>query len=215
MGEKNPARTGQKMRVLAVLCSGSGTNLQAIINAIRAKELSARIAVVISDNPAAFALRRAADAGIATVVVDQKLFPTRAEADTEIARHLARYAVELVVLAGYMRILTSALVRQYRNRIINIHPALLPAFKGSHAVRDALRAKVSVTGVTVHVVTEELDSGPIIMQREVAVYDGDTEETLLARIHTVEHVLYPEVIRLFTEGKIQIDNEKVHIVNNR
>jgi len=197
---------------IAVLASGSGTNLQAIIDKLHKNpDVDIEIAVVISDNKKAYALERARKAGIPAVFVDMKKFPSREAFDDEIDRILESYGVELVVLAGYMKILQPKFVRKWRNKILNIHPALLPSFPGMHAVRQALDYGVKVTGVTIHFVDEGVDTGPIIAQEPVRVRDDDTEETLLERIHQVEHRLYPEVIKLYAEGKIEVEGRKVRI----
>ncbi|HID56984.1 TPA: phosphoribosylglycinamide formyltransferase [Candidatus Poribacteria bacterium] len=197
---------------IGVLASGSGTNLQAIIDKLHKNEkVDVQIAVVISDNEHAYALERARKAGIPAVFIDMSRYPTREEFDEAIDRVLRRYGVELVVLAGYMKILQPPFVRKWRNRIMNIHPALLPSFPGTHAVRDALRYGVKITGVTIHFVDEGVDTGPIIAQIPVPVYDDDTEETLHNRIHVEEHKLYPEVIRLYAEGRISVRGRKVRV----
>jgi phosphoribosylglycinamide formyltransferase-1 len=197
---------------IAVLCSGNGTNLQAIIDAVKGGGLPVKIALVVSDNAEAYALTRARGAGIETLVLEPKSYKTREEFDREIARNLSARKVGLVVLAGFMRLMSPYFVREYKNRIMNIHPALLPSFKGEHGVRDALSYGVKVTGVTVHFVDDELDHGPIILQRCVEVMRGDTEETLLERIHREEHKIYPEAIRLFAEGKLKVEGRRVIIL---
>jgi len=197
---------------IGVLASGSGTNLQAIIDKLhRDENVDIQIAVVISDNEHAYALERARRAGIPAVFIDMSKYPSREEFDEEIDKVLREYEVELVVLAGYMKVLQPPFVRKWRNRIMNIHPALLPAFPGTHAVRDALRYGVKITGVTIHFVDEGVDTGPIIAQVPVPVYDDDTEETLHNRIHVEEHKLYPEVIKLYAEGRISVKGRKVRI----
>ena len=181
---------------IAVCCSGRGTNLQAILQAIRSRRLHARVVLVVSDNPSAYALVRAQKAGIPAVVIDPRRFASRAGFDRALAKILTKARVRLIVLAGFMRILSAPFVRRFRGRILNIHPALLPAFPGCHAVREALAHGVKVTGVTVHFVDAHVDSGPIILQEAVPVHpDDDKEETLLARIHRVEHRLYPRAIQ--------------------
>jgi phosphoribosylglycinamide formyltransferase-1 len=189
--------------VLAVCCSGYGTNRQAILGAIRTGRLKARVGVVISDNPSAYALKRALDAKVPAIVIDPRRFSSRQGFDRELARVTSRFKARLIVLAGFMRILSPGFVRRYRGRILNIHPALLPAFPGCHGVRDALRHGVKVTGVTVHFVDEKLDHGPILLQAPVAVRKRDTEETLLARVHKVEHWLYPKAIQMALDGKVR------------
>jgi len=159
------------------------------------RRLRARVAVMITDNPGAAALVRAQKAGVAAVVIPPSSFASREAFDRALARRVERSGARLIVLAGFMRILSPWFVRRFRGRILNIHPALLPAFPGAHAVRDALREKVKVTGVTVHFVDEQVDHGPVLVQEEVPVRRGDTEETLLRRIHRVEHQLYPQAIQ--------------------
>ena len=186
---------------IAVLCSGQGTNLQAILDAVRAGRLKARVAVVVSDNAGAYALARAKRAKVPAVVMDRRRFRSRREFDRALARILVAARVRLVVLAGFMRVLSPAFVRRFRWRILNIHPALLPSFPGVRGVRDALRHGVKVTGVTVHFVDAQVDHGPILLQEAVAVRDGETESQLLARIHRVEHRLYPKAIQQVLDQK--------------
>lgn len=195
----------KKMR-LAVFVSGSGTNLQAIIDA---EIPSVEIAVVLSNNPGAFALERARRHGIATLVIDHRNYASREEFETEVLKSLDPCSIELIVLAGFMRILSPLFVRAYKNRIINLHPALLPSFPGIHAARQAIEAGVKYSGCTVHYVDEGVDSGPIILQSVVPVHDYDDEESLLDRIHEEEHRIYPEAIRLISEGKVVIEGKRV------
>lgn len=190
---------------IAVLASGSGTNLQALIDQLHQDENSGvEIAVVISDRRKAYALTRAKEAGIPTHVVRVRDFPDRDAFDAEISKILDGCEVELIVLAGFMKLFQPAFVRKYRNRIINIHPSLLPAFPGAHPVRDTLAYGVKVSGVTVFLVDEGVDAGPIIAQVSVPVFDDDNEETLLKRIHIEEHTLYSQVVRWYAEGEIEI-----------
>ncbi len=195
----------------AVFCSGQGTNLQAIIDAARKGRIKARLALVVCDNPKAYAVERARRAGIPAAVFDPKDFPSKKELESAMIRELSARKIGLIALAGYMRILSSGFVRKYRNRIINIHPALLPAFKGGQAIKDAIQYAVKVTGPTVHFVTEEVDGGPIILQEACPVRHDDTEKTLLARVHKLEHKLYPEAIDLFARGKLTVRGRKVII----
>jgi len=188
---------------IAVLCSGSGTNLQAIIDGVKSGYIPAKIALVVSDKMDAFALERAKKVGIETLVLNVKDFASREAFDKEVVKNLRKRNVELVVLAGFMRLLSPYFIGEYRNRIMNIHPALLPSFKGTHAIKDALEYGVKVTGVTVHFVDEEPDAGPIILQKAVEIRDGDTEEKLLERVHAEEHTIYPEAIKLFVEGRLK------------
>ena len=199
---------------IAVLCSGSGTNLQAIIDAVNAGSIkNAKIALVVSDNSSAYALKRAEKAGIETLTFDKKDFKTREDFDREVVKNLKKKDVGLVVLAGYMRLLSPYFIREYRDKIMNIHPALLPAFKGTRGIKDALSYGAKVTGPTVHFVDDELDNGPIILQKAIEVKEGDTEETLLERVHKEEHKIYPQAIKLFVEGRLIIEGRKVRIVH--
>lgn len=197
---------------IAVLCSGSGTNLQAIIDAVRSGAIKATIALVVSDREKAYALGRARRSGIAVAYIDPKGYTSREAYDAEIVKRLRAKDVGLVVMAGFMRLMSPYFVKEYAGRILNIHPALLPSFKGTHGVRDALAYGVKVTGPTVHFVDEKLDHGPIVLQRAVEVRSGDTEETLMRRIHEAEHEVYPRAIKLFVEGKLKIEGRRVRIV---
>ncbi|MFA5146653.1 MAG: phosphoribosylglycinamide formyltransferase [Candidatus Omnitrophota bacterium] len=199
------------MMNIAVLCSGNGTNLQAIIDGVKSGHIPASIALVVSDNKKAFALERARKAGIETLVLDPKDFKSREDFDRKIVEGLKKREVGLVVLAGFMRLMSPYFIKEYRNRVINIHPALLPSFKGTHGVKDALEYSVKISGATVHFVDEELDHGPIILQSPVEVKDGDTEESLWQRIHEEEHKIYPEVVKLFAEGRLRVEGRKVII----
>jgi len=194
---------------IAVLCSGSGTNLQAIIDNVKSGYIPAKIVLVVSDKKEAFALERANKAGIETIALDKKDYKSREDFDKELIKHLKKRDVGLVVLAGFMRLLSGYFIKEYKNKIINIHPALLPSFKGTHGVKDALECGVKVTGVSVHFVDENLDNGPIITQKCVDIKDDDTEKTLLERVHIEEHKIYPEAIKLFVEGKLKIEGRKV------
>ena len=197
---------------LGVLCSGRGTDLQSIMDAINNGEVAADIAVVLTDKPDAFALERAASAGIKAVCVNRKQFDGRESFEQALVSELQAAGVTLVVLAGFMRILTPYFVRQYAGRIMNIHPALLPSFPGAHAHQDVLAYGVKISGCTVHFVDEGTDSGPIILQAAVPVLDGDTEEALGARVLEQEHIIYPRAIQLYREGKLEIHGRHVHIL---
>ncbi len=196
---------------LGVLASGRGSNLQAILDAIEAGRCPARVAVVVSDRAGARALDRARAAGVKAVHLDPHVYPARAAFDRTVLAVLAEHAVELVCLAGYMRLLSPAFVAACRGRILNVHPALLPAFPGLHAQRQALEYGVKVAGATVHLVDEGVDTGAIVLQAAVPVLEGDTEETLAARILAEEHRLYPEAIRLYAEGRLEIVGRRVRI----
>lgn len=196
---------------LGVLVSGSGTNLQAIIEASEEGSYPAEVAIVISNVPEAYALERARKKGIPTAVIPHGRYGSRRDFEEAIFLRLEEAGVELVVLAGFMRVLSPFFVHRYENRIMNIHPALLPAFPGTHAIERAWRERVKKTGVTVHFIDEETDTGPIILQEEVPLEEGESLKHLEERIHRVEHRLYPQAIRLFAEGKLKIEGRKVLI----
>ena len=197
---------------IAVLVSGKGTNLQAIINAIKKGTIDGKIEIVLSDNSGAYALKRAKRNNIKTQVVNYKSFVSKKEYEQEVMQQLEKYKIDLIVLAGYMRILGSCFIEKYRYRIINIHPALLPAFPGLNAQRQALQYGVKISGCTVHFVDEGVDSGPIILQKAIKVEQSDDEESLSKKILKYEHQLLPRVIQLFAQNKIQIvNNNRVRI----
>lgn len=193
----------------AVFCSGQGTNLQAIIDAVKRKRIKANLALVVCDNPGAYAAERARRANIAIAIFDPKNFSSKKELESAVIRELNKKKIGLIVLAGYMRILSDDFVRKYKNRILNIHPALLPVFKGGQAIKDALEYGVKVTGATVHFVTEEVDGGPVILQAVCPIRGNDNEKTLLARVHRLEHKIYPEAIELFARGKLKVAGRRV------
>jgi len=196
---------------IGVLASGRGTNLQAIIEAIEEGKIAGEIKVVMSDNPDAYALKRAQQYHIDTRYVDFKEFKNREDYDKEIIKTLKEKKIELVVLAGYMRILSPYFIRTYQNKIINIHPALLPSFPGLHAQKQVVEYGAKVSGCTVHFVDEEVDSGPIILQKAVEVSDDDTEESLAEKILKEEHQIYPRAIQLFSESRLMIKGRRVFI----
>jgi phosphoribosylglycinamide formyltransferase-1 len=194
---------------LAVLVSGNGSNLQAVIDRIEAGALDAHIACVVSNNPDAFALVRARNHGIPTIVHVNSAYRERREYDAALVAILREYEVDLVVLAGYMRILSDVMVEAFPNAIMNIHPALLPSFPGLHAQQQALDYGVKFSGCTVHFVDCGTDTGPIILQAVVPVDQSDTADTLAARIQVEEHKAFPEAIRLYCEGKLQVEGRHV------
>ncbi len=196
---------------IGVLVSGRGTNLHAIIKAVEEGKIKGRISIVISDNQDAFALKRAEQYSIDIRYINFKEFKDREDYDREIVKTMKKKKVDLVVLAGYMRILSPYFIRTYKNKIINIHPALLPSFSGLHTQRQAVEYGVKVSGCTVHFVDEGVDSGPIILQKTVEVKDNDTEESLAERILKEEHQIYPRAIQLFSEGRLIIKGRKVFI----
>lgn len=197
--------------VIGVLCSGRGTNLQSIIDAAASGQIKAPIGVVITDKPGVMALERAEEAGIPAVCIDRKQYESREEFDGALLAELKKYGVTLVCLAGFMRLLTAGFIRAYEGRILNIHPALLPSFKGAHAHRDVLAYGAKVSGCTIHFVVEDMDAGPIILQAAVPVMEGDDEGSLGARVLVEEHRLYPRAIELFLAGRLTIDGRCVRI----
>ncbi len=196
---------------IGVLASGRGTNLQAIIEAVEEGRIKGKISIVISDNPDAYALKRAKQHNIETQYIDFRSFKNREDYDKEIIKSLKEKKIELVVLAGYMRILSPFFINAYKNKIMNIHPALLPSFPGLHAQRHAAEYGVKVSGCTVHFVDEGMDSGPIILQKAVEVKDNDSEESLAERILREEHRIYPQAIQLFSQSRLIIKGRRVFI----
>jgi len=196
---------------LGVLISGSGSNLQSIIDHIEKGSLNAIIKIVISNNPDAYGITRAKKHGLPVLIFKHEDFKSREDFDLEVIKTLQNNHVQLVVLAGFMRILTAAFLRAFPQRIINIHPALLPAFPGTHVQKQALEYGVKFSGCTVHFVDGGVDTGPIIIQSVLPVHDDDTEETLAARILKEEHRIYPQAIQFYADGKIEIDGRKVKI----
>lgn len=196
-------------KALGVLVSGSGSNLQALLDACAAPEFPGRIAVVVSNVPTAFALERAKKAGVAAEALDHKAFGSRAEYDEALVAVLRRYGVTRICLAGFMRLLSPAFLRAFPEGVMNVHPALLPAFPGTHGARQALDYGAKLAGCTVHFVDEGTDTGPVIAQAAVPVLDDDTEATLQARIQQEEHRLFPECVRLWCEDRLVVRGRKV------
>jgi phosphoribosylglycinamide formyltransferase-1 len=195
-------------RAIGVLISGRGSNLQALIDAIAEGTLDARIAVVISNRADAAGLERARAAGIESLVIDHRAFAVRADFDAAVARELQARAVEVVCLAGFMRLIGAPLLDAFPNRILNIHPSLLPSFPGVDAQRQALQHGVKISGASVHLVTGELDGGPIVAQAAVPVRDDDTADTLAARILIEEHRLYPLAVRTLLRGGWRVEGRR-------
>jgi len=206
-------RSPRKRGRIAVFLSGRGSNFRAIHDAILAGKINADIVLVFSNREEAPGLAIARERGLETLYLNPKLYPTREDYDREILRELLKREVDLVCLAGYMRILTPVLCQAYRHRIMNIHPALLPSFPGLNAQRQALEWGVKYSGATVHFVSEEVDMGPIILQAVVPVLQDDTEESLAERILKEEHRIYPEAVRLFFEGKLEVRGRRVFIMD--
>lgn len=198
---------------IAVFASGNGSNFAAIANAVKQKRLKANLALLVCDNPRAFVINRAKKAGIQTVLVNREDFLTKAEFEDKIIKRLKENDIDLIVLAGFMRMLSKEFVNLYKGRIINIHPSLLPAFKGAQAIKDAFDFGAKVTGVTVHFVDEKMDNGPVILQSAVKIEEDDTLETLEKKIHKLEHRIYPEAINLFIKGRLKAGPRKVEVIN--
>ena len=196
---------------IVVVASGRGSNFQAIIGALERGRIPAQCVALVTDNPKACAIERASAAKIPVVVVDYGAYETRERYEQALLAALKETKPDLVVLAGYMRILGSAIVREYAGKMVNIHPALLPSFTGLHAQRQALEHGVKVAGCTVHFVDESLDGGPIILQRCVRVMDDDDEDTLANRILIQEHIALPEAVRLFCEDRLTIEGRNVRV----
>lgn len=194
---------------MAVLVSGSGTNLQALLDD---PEVGPSIVLVVSDKPEALALDRARSKGVPTVVLEPRTFEGREAHDQALLQLLEESAIDFVLFAGYMRILTPVVVKPFEGRWLNVHPSLLPAFPGAHPIRDALDWGAKVTGVTVHFVEPEVDHGPIVFQQAVPVLPGDDEASLLTRLHEVEHQLYPRAARLLAQGRLRIEGRHVRIL---
>ena len=196
---------------LGILISGNGSNFQAIIDAIEKKRLDAEVRVVVSNREDAYGLVRAQKHGVPTEIVDHRKFPSREAFDQHLIERFKDRQVELVVLAGFMRLLYADFVHAFSNRIMNIHPALLPAFPGLHVQRKAVEAGVRFSGCTVHFVNEECDQGPIIIQAVVPVFPDDSEESLSARILKEEHRIYPKAIQLYSEGRLHVAGQRVSV----
>ena len=200
------------MLKIGVLVSGSGTNLQAFIDAIAAKELDAEIVLVVSSRPDAYGIERAKAANIPVLVLNKGVYADPKAADARIVAALQGAGAEYVFMAGYMRMVTPVMLDAFPNRVVNLHPALLPSFKGSHGIQDAFDAGVKYTGVTVHFANAEYDKGPIIAQEPVAVLETDTVETLEERIHAVEHRLYPATAQIIAQGRVHVAADgKAHV----
>ncbi|CAN5307373.1 phosphoribosylglycinamide formyltransferase [soil metagenome] len=199
------------MRNVVILISGRGSNMQAIVRAAQTEQWPARIAAIISNEPEAEGLAFAAEHGIPAIAVPHKDYPTRDAFDAALQAAIDSYSPDLVVLAGFMRILGASMVSRYAGRMMNIHPSLLPSFPGMHTHREALATGVKIHGATVHFVTATLDSGPIVEQAAVPVMSDDTEQTLAARVLEQEHIIYPRAVRWFVEGRLLIADGRVLI----
>jgi phosphoribosylglycinamide formyltransferase-1 len=194
---------------VAILISGRGSNMSALIEAASARNYPAEIALIVSNRIAAKGLDLAKSKSIATATIDHTAYKSREEFEAELAKQFASAKIDIICLAGFMRVLTAGFVKQWEGRLLNIHPSLLPAFKGIDTHVRALDAGVKVHGCTVHFVVPELDSGPIVMQAAVPVLEGDDEEELAMRVLAAEHRIYPEALKLLAEGKLTIEGERV------
>ncbi|MFH0790265.1 MAG: phosphoribosylglycinamide formyltransferase [Candidatus Omnitrophota bacterium] len=196
---------------IAVFASGKGTNFNAIIKAVKNGLIKANLSVLICDNPSAGAIQKAKRAGIEVFLLKPDEFSGRKDFENKISCRLEKSKIDLIVLAGFMRILSPEFVHRYKGMILNIHPSLLPSFKGKQAIKDAFDYGVKITGVTVHFVDEEMDHGPIILQEAVLIKQTDTLESLETRIHKIEHKLYTKAISLFVEGRLKTEERKIYI----
>jgi phosphoribosylglycinamide formyltransferase-1 len=195
---------------IAVLASGTGTNLQALLDD---PDVGPAIALVVSDRPDAAALDRARSRGVRAVVLEPRSYESREAHDESLLAVLEEAGTDFLLFAGYMRILTPVVVKPYEDRCLNVHPSLLPAFPGAHPVRDALEWGAKVTGVTIHFVDAEVDHGPIVFQEAMDVRPDDDEDSLLARLHEVEHRLYPRAARLLAQGRLKVEGRRVHVLD--
>ena len=216
MGKKaKDAKADRAPLKIGVLISGSGTNLQAIIDAIDAGKVNAQVVLVLSSRPDAYGLQRAEAAGIPTVALNRDVYADVHAANQRIADEMRAAGAEYLVMAGYMRMVGAEVLDAYPDRVVNLHPALLPSFVGAHAIQDAFEAGVKMTGVTVHFANAEYDKGPIIAQKAVPVKEGDTIEKLEARIHKAEHKLYPKVVGWIADGRVSLDENRHVVVSGK
>ena len=200
------------MQRFAVFVSGNGSNLQAIIDAVNKKEIKADLALVFSNNRKAFALKRAKEAGIKSLCLVRKDYAAPQSYDRDIVIHLKENKIDFIVLAGYMKILTPFFIKQFPNKILNVHPSLLPSFKGARAIKDAFTYGAKITGVTIHFVDDKMDHGPIISQEGFKIPQKDSLEKLEEHIHRVEHKVYPKAIAQFADGKLKVEGRRVRIL---
>jgi phosphoribosylglycinamide formyltransferase-1 len=197
---------------IAIFASGRGTNFSAIVRAKKLGKLSANISLLICDNPRALVIGKAKRAGVQVLLTKRRDFASKRDFEDRIIQRLKEAGIDLIVMAGFMRMLSPEFVQRFKFKILNIHPALLPSFKGTQAIEDAFNYGVKVAGVTVHFVDQEMDHGPIILQVPVKINDNDTLESLEAKIHKIEHKLYPEAVRLFVEGRLRVEGRRVKIL---
>lgn len=203
----------EKLRNIAVLASGNGSNFQAIVEAVKRGKIKANLKLLVSDNPEAYCLERAVKSGVKAFIADRRDFAGKKDFEEQIILKLKSEKIDLIVLAGFMRLLSAEFIRKCRGRILNIHPSLLPAFKGARAIKDAFDYGAKVSGVTVHFVDEETDHGPIILQEPLEIKPAWSLKELEKNIHSLEHKIYPEAIRLFLEGCLGFKGRRVKILN--
>jgi len=203
----------EKFMNIAVFASGRGSNFSAIARGVKQGKIKANLSLLVCDNPKAQVIGRAKRSGVKVALVKREEFNSREEFEAAIMKHLEQNSIDLIALAGFMRVLSPDFSNHYKNRIVNIHPALLPSFKGAEGIKDAFGYAVKVTGVTVHFVDEKMDHGPIILQAAVKVEENETLESLEAKIHKLEHRLYPEAIQLYIEGRLRVEGRRVVILS--
>ena len=199
------------MMNIAVFASGRGTNFSAVARAAKKGKIKANLSLLVCDNPGAPVIGKAKRQGVKVALVKREDFPSKKYFEDKIIEYLEAEKIDLIILAGFMRLLSSEFVARYKNKIINIHPSLLPSFKGEQGIKDAFDYGVKIAGVTVHFVDEKMDHGPIILQAAVKIKEGDSLESLEAKIHKLEHKLYPEAVKLFVQGKLEIEARVVRI----
>jgi len=197
---------------IAVFASGRGTNFSAVARAVKKGKIIGNLSLLVCDNPKAKVISKAKRAGAEVFLIKRNDFASKRDFEDRIIQRLEEAKIDLIVLAGFMRMLSPELVQRFKFRILNIHPALLPSFKGTQGIEDAFNYGVKVTGVTVHFVDEEMDHGPIILQTPVKIEENDTLESLESKIHKIEHKIYPEAIRLFIEGRLKVEKRRVRIL---
>ena len=197
---------------IAVFASGQGTNFSAIARSVKTGKIPANLSLLVCDNPKAKVIQKAKRAGVQIFLIKRADFASKRDFEDKIIQRLEEAKIDLVVLAGFMRILSGEFIQRFRLKILNIHPAILPSFKGTQGIEDAFNYGVKVTGVTVHFVDEEMDHGPIVLQRAVKIEQSDTLHSLESKIHKIEHKIYPEAIRLFIEGRLKVEGRRVRIV---
>ncbi|MFC1510556.1 phosphoribosylglycinamide formyltransferase [Candidatus Omnitrophota bacterium] len=200
------------MKRIAIFVSGNGSNLQAIIDAVKKKKIKAEIGLVFSNKRKAYALKRAEEAGVKTLFLNRKNYTNPQSFERDIVIQLKQEKIDYLILAGYMKILSPFFIKTYPKKIINIHPSLLPSFKGVRAIKDTMTYGVKVAGITVHFVDEKMDHGPIIMQQGFMIKDGETLEGLESKIHDLEHKIFPKVVALLVDGRLKVTGRKVTIL---